>query len=129
MAAVGAAREAGQAGGRTDTVGGLLAHQVRQRPDHPAVEDGPRGPIFSAFNAGGNRLAHVLRGLGIERGDRVAILSENRVEYLALLFSAGGIAGYKRPKEIRCIAADAFPRSNTGNIQRHEVEKWLTGAC
>ena len=35
------------------------------------------------------------------------------------------LAGYKRPKEIRFIAADALPRSTTGKIQRHEVEKWL----
>src|SRR3954454_18698672 len=36
------------------------------------------------------------------------------------------LAGYKRPKEIRFIGIDEFPRSTTGKIQRHEVEKWLT---
>ena len=80
---------AGQAAGLT--VGGLLAHQVRLRPDHPAVEDGPRHLTFAAFNARVNQLAHVLLGLGIRRGDRVAILSENRLEYLELLFAAGKI--------------------------------------
>lgn len=35
------------------------------------------------------------------------------------------LAGYKRPKEIRFVELDAFPRSTTGKIQRHEVEKWL----
>jgi len=35
------------------------------------------------------------------------------------------LAGYKRPKEIRFIGIDEFPRSTTGKIQRHEVEKWL----
>ena len=80
---------AGQAAGLT--VGGLLAHQVRLRPDHPAVEDGPRHLTFAAFNARVNQLAHVLLGLGIGRGDRVAILSENRLEYLELLFAAGKI--------------------------------------
>ena len=35
------------------------------------------------------------------------------------------LAGYKRPKEIRFVGLDAFPRSTTGKIQRHEVEKWL----
>jgi len=35
------------------------------------------------------------------------------------------LAGYKRPKEIRFIAVDDLPRSTTGKIQRHEVEKWL----
>jgi fatty-acyl-CoA synthase len=35
------------------------------------------------------------------------------------------LAGYKRPKEVRFIAFEAFPRSTTGKIQRHEMEKWL----
>jgi acyl-CoA synthetase (AMP-forming)/AMP-acid ligase II len=35
------------------------------------------------------------------------------------------LAGYKRPKEIRFVSIDEFPRSTTGKIQRHEVEKWL----
>lgn len=35
------------------------------------------------------------------------------------------LAGYKRPKEVHFIAFDDFPRSTTGKIQRHEVEKWL----
>jgi acyl-CoA synthetase (AMP-forming)/AMP-acid ligase II len=35
------------------------------------------------------------------------------------------LAGYKRPKDVRFVAFEAFPRSTTGKIQRHEVEKWL----
>jgi acyl-CoA synthetase (AMP-forming)/AMP-acid ligase II len=36
------------------------------------------------------------------------------------------LAGYKRPKEVRFIAFEAFPRSTTGKIQRHAMEAWLT---
>lgn len=36
-----------------------------------------------------------------------------------------GLAGYKQPKEIHFVALDAFPRSTTGKVQRHEVERWL----
>ena len=36
------------------------------------------------------------------------------------------LAGYKVPKEIRVVAAEDFPRSSTGKIQRHEIERqWL----
>jgi acyl-CoA synthetase (AMP-forming)/AMP-acid ligase II len=35
------------------------------------------------------------------------------------------LAGYKRPREIRFIAPDAIPRSTSGKIQRHELEKLL----
>jgi fatty-acyl-CoA synthase len=37
------------------------------------------------------------------------------------------LAGYKRPKEIRFLAMDAFPRSASGKVQRHELEKRLSG--
>ncbi|MSO90744.1 MAG: long-chain fatty acid--CoA ligase [Acetobacteraceae bacterium] len=80
---------AGQAGGMV--VGDMLCLQARLRPDHPAVEDAARQLSFAEFNARVNRLAHVLLGLEIGRGDRVAILSENRLEYLELLFAAGKI--------------------------------------
>jgi fatty-acyl-CoA synthase len=37
------------------------------------------------------------------------------------------LAGYKVPKEIRFVELASFPRSSTGKIQRHEVERqWLT---
>lgn len=35
------------------------------------------------------------------------------------------LAGYKRPREVHFIAFEAFPRSTTGKIQRHEMERWL----
>ncbi|MEM9028318.1 MAG: AMP-binding protein [Pseudomonadota bacterium] len=35
------------------------------------------------------------------------------------------LAGYKQPKDIRFVAFADFPRSTTGKIQRHEVEKWF----
>jgi fatty-acyl-CoA synthase len=37
------------------------------------------------------------------------------------------LAGYKRPKEVRFIAFEAFPRSTTGKVQRHEMEARLRG--
>jgi len=35
------------------------------------------------------------------------------------------LAGYKRPREIRFIDFDEFPRSTSGKIQRHTLEAWL----
>ena len=37
------------------------------------------------------------------------------------------LAGYKRPKAIHFIAFDDFPRSTTGKILRHEMEKLYKG--
>ena len=36
------------------------------------------------------------------------------------------LAGYKRPKDVRFIKIEDFPRSTTGKIQRHAMEAWLT---
>jgi acyl-CoA synthetase (AMP-forming)/AMP-acid ligase II len=77
-------RQAGQI-----TIGELLYARVRQHPDRVAVVDGGRQFSFAEFNGRVNRLAAVLRVLDIGRADRVAILSENRVEYLELMFAAG----------------------------------------
>lgn len=71
------------------TIGDMLAARARQHPDRIAIADGARQLSFGAFNARVNRLAAVLRLLDIGRGDRVAILSENRAEYLELMFAAG----------------------------------------
>jgi fatty-acyl-CoA synthase len=69
------------------TVGGLLREQAGIRPNEIAVEDGPISLTYAAFNERVNRLANALSGLGVVRGDRVAILSENRVEYVELEFA------------------------------------------
>ena len=37
----------------------------------------------------------------------------------------GELASYKRPKQIRFIAFDQFPRSASGKVQRHELERLL----
>ena len=71
------------------TIGDCLRAQARIRPDHPAVQDGERRLNFRQFNERVNRLAGVLAGLDIGHGDRVAILAENRLEYLELFFAAG----------------------------------------
>lgn len=52
---------------------------------------------------------------------KTAGLTEPDVEALC----RAHLASYKRPKAVRFIAFADFPRSTTGKIQRHEMEKWL----
>lgn len=70
------------------TVGDLLRRQARMRPGAPAVVDRGRSWTYGEFNARVNRLARTLSASGLDRGDRIAILSENRSEYLELAFAA-----------------------------------------
>ena len=67
---------------RCATVEGVFADRVRVYPDRPALQDGDLIWSFADLDRRVTRLAHVLRDLGVVRGDRVAILSENRPEYV-----------------------------------------------
>ncbi|HVO89224.1 MAG TPA: AMP-binding protein [Casimicrobiaceae bacterium] len=68
-------------------VGDLLRVQAMRSPNAPAVTEGERTLSYEAFNMRVNRAANALRTLGVARGARVAILSENRTEYVELEFA------------------------------------------
>lgn len=64
---------------------GLMAEK---RPAKPAVimADGSAALTFQEFEEASNRFAHLLRNLDIGRGDGLAVLLENRVEYLPIVW-------------------------------------------
>jgi long-chain acyl-CoA synthetase len=77
-------------------------------------EQSPRQFSFAQLDAMANGVARALVGRGLQRGDRVAILSPNRTEYLAAYYGimrAGFIAvpvNFKFPREtIHFIIRDA----------------------
>ena len=76
-------RGAGQA-----TVGSLLREQARTNAKAIAVECSGRHWTYEAFNSRVNRLANLILSRGLSRGDRIAILSENRSEYMEVEFAA-----------------------------------------
>ncbi|NKB55150.1 MAG: AMP-binding protein [Alphaproteobacteria bacterium] len=88
------------------TVGDLLLEQARHRPQAIAIEDGVRQWTFAQFNARVNRLANSLSQVGIERGDRIAVLSENRVEYLEVTFAAAKLGAIFCALNWRLAAAE-----------------------
>ncbi len=77
--------------GAASSVADLFLSRARIHPDRPAVDDGVRRLSYGALAERVRRLASVLRGLGVGHGDRVAILSENRSEYLELFLAAAGL--------------------------------------
>ncbi|HAF37389.1 MAG TPA: hypothetical protein DCG72_00270, partial [Gammaproteobacteria bacterium] len=46
---------------------------------------------WSEFNALANRYAHYLKSQGVQRGDTVSVIMENRIEFLALLVGVNKI--------------------------------------
>ncbi len=78
----------GGAGAFSLTVGDLLRKRACARAGAMAIQDARRSFCYRELDSRVNRLANALCGRGVTRGDRVAILSENRIEYIELELSA-----------------------------------------
>lgn len=66
------------------TVAALFRQQVARTRHQIALEDEHRSLSYGELNERVNRLANALSARGIGRGDRIAILAENRSEYIEL---------------------------------------------
>ncbi len=73
-------------------IGQVLAAQARLQPDRIGARDLYRAMTFRLWNQRACRLANALAGLGMVRGDRVAVLAYNRIEW-AEIFVAAAKAG------------------------------------
>ena len=73
----------------------LLPRHARSRPDHTAIVFGSTRLRFSELNLRVNRLCHALLGLGLRKGDALAILLPNRLELLELYWATArlGVVG------------------------------------
>ena len=83
-------------------VGDILGRRAIYSPDIIAVVDAGKTPhrafTYSELNNRANRLANWLRdGAGIEKGDRVAILAHNGVEFLDAFFACGKLGAILTP--------------------------------
>ena len=81
--------EAGLIKGGGVTVGAIFRAQATTlAPRRIALQEKDRFWTYAELNERANRLAHVLAECGIARGDRVAVLSENRHEYVEVIVAA-----------------------------------------
>jgi fatty-acyl-CoA synthase len=69
------------------TVASLFAANAAVHPDRYAVIDGTRRWTYAELDERSRRLANVLASAGVGRGDRVALLSENRAEILEVFLA------------------------------------------
>ena len=80
------------------TVGSLFAARARAHPERIAIEEAaaetpgpPRSTTYGELARRTRHLAGALVGRGVGRGDRIAVLSENRSEYIELFLAAARI--------------------------------------
>ncbi len=63
---------------------------ARTRPDHPAVVMVGSGETltYRQLDEGSNRVAQLLRSMGLERGDHVALFMENQIRFMEVVWGA-----------------------------------------
>jgi fatty-acyl-CoA synthase len=99
-------------------IGQILALNARVFPDKVGARDLARALTFRQWNARACRLANALIGLGLRKGDRVAVLAYNCVEWLEIYAAAAKAGLIAVPinfrlvgPEIRYIAEDCDARA------------------
>jgi fatty-acyl-CoA synthase len=95
-------------------LGQVLTAHARLSPDRIGARDLERSMAFHQWNERACRLANALLGLGLSKGDRVAILAYNTVEWVEIYAAAAKAGLVAVPvnfrlvgKEIRYIVDDA----------------------
>src|ERR1700676_1633070 len=87
-------------------LGEVLSHNARIYPDKVGARDLERAMTFREWNARSCRLANALIGLGLAKGDRVAVLAYNRVEWLEIYAAAAKAGVVAVPVNFRLVAAE-----------------------
>jgi acyl-CoA synthetase (AMP-forming)/AMP-acid ligase II len=69
-------------------IGQWIAATARLRPETIAIDDGTRAITYTEFDRRATHVAYALVARGLETGDRIAVLAENRIEILELALAA-----------------------------------------
>ncbi len=99
---------------REHSIGDLLRRCAHRHPNKTAVICGDVGWTFAEMDATCNRLGRGLLGLGVGKGDRVAVLSRNSHAFAAVRFAVARIGAILvpinfmlNPDEINFILANS----------------------
>ncbi|WP_166741680.1 class I adenylate-forming enzyme family protein [Cumulibacter soli] len=78
-------------------------HHLR---DKPAVIEGEKRITWAALSERSARVAGMLRGLGIERGDKVSVILQNRAEFPELIYGVAALGAAIVPISYRFVARE-----------------------
>jgi acyl-CoA synthetase (AMP-forming)/AMP-acid ligase II len=84
-----------------------IAIHAASKPDATALIEGDRSLTWGQYAPQRNRLAHGLRGLGVEPGQRVVLWAPNSIEYLLGGAAAGAAGCVAVPMNHRLTAGEA----------------------
>ena len=93
------------------SLGTLIERNAERYGDRPAILYDDRRITYGELNAWANRIAHFFRTQGLQKGDRIAILLENRPELLAVLIGAAKLG----------VACAMLNTSQRGKVLEHSI--------
>ena len=108
-------------------VNDFLRRAAKLYPDKIAIIDGQRRITYREFQARANQLAHALVALGIEKGDRVCILSPNSHFFLESYYGVTQIGAIIVPLNYRLAASDHDYIINHAGVTAVLVDHEYTG--
>ena len=87
---------------------GILSHAAASVPDRVAVTCGDVSRTYAEVQDRARRLAAALAGLGVEKGDRVALWAPNRPEFVEILFGIPSLGAVPVPLDHWWEKKDVF---------------------
>lgn len=84
----------------------LLKHRARIHPNFLALEDESHTYTYEEFHRYSNQLAHYLKELGVNPGDRIAVLSRNHSAVPIILFASAKIGAITVPLNSRLSSSE-----------------------
>ena len=117
----------------------MFARQhAENHPDQAAIIMGSTGETmtFAEFEAGANRVAHLLRAAGLQRGDHIAVFMENSIRMLEIEGGAERtgvyftlINTYLAPDEVAYIVTNSQARMLFSSAARRPVAEAAAAKC
>lgn len=90
----------------TPTIGQMLSTHARLQPDRIGARDQNREMTFWQWNERSCRLANALLGMGLSKGDRVAVLAWNRIEWVEIYAAVAKAGLIAVPVNFRLVAEE-----------------------
>ena len=87
-------------------VGEWITKRASNYPQLPMVQEGERRLNNLEFNAAVNRVANTILETGLVQGDRLAVLMENSIDYLLILFACAKIGTIMVPMNTQLTPED-----------------------
>jgi fatty-acyl-CoA synthase len=110
------------------TLGDVLTTNARLFPDRAGAADLDRALTFRAWNGRACRLANALRGLGLNKGDRIAVLAYNAVEWLEIYAATAKAGLVMVPINFRLAGAEIAYIATDSGAAAFIVQDELVGA-